>query len=241
MRNAIVAVSALLIAGCSRATTSLPVAPNVAGAQSRPPAGSTFSSLYAFAGSPDGAVPVSSVTKLNRTLYGTTSQGGSGTCGSTGCGTVFAIASSGSEHVVYDFAGGIDGADPQAGLTAVNGRLYGTTRGGGSKQNYGTVFELVTGGERVVHRFAGKPDGENPYSTLLFYNGLFYGTTYGGGANTFGTVFTVSSAPAKRAFSTVSKAAPTERRRSAASLPLAVRFTARPPAAARMPAARCTV
>ena len=192
MRSAIVALSVLLIAACSRATPSLPVAPNVASAQTRPPTGSAFSSLYAFAGSPDGAVPVSNVTKLNRTLYGTTSQGGSGTCGSTGCGTVFAITSRGSEHVVYDFAGGTDGADPQAGLTAVNGRLYGTTRGGGSKQNYGTVFELVTGGERVLHRFAGKPDGENPYSTLLFYNGLFYGTTYGGGAHKFGTVFTVS-------------------------------------------------
>jgi uncharacterized repeat protein (TIGR03803 family) len=192
MRSAIVALSALLIAGCSRATTSLPVAPNVANAQARPLTGSTFSSLYAFAGSPDGAVPVSNVTTLSGTLYGTTSQGGSGTCGSTGCGTVFAISPSGSEHVVYDFAGGTDGADPQAGLTSLNGRLYGTTRGGGSKQNYGTVFELITSGERVLHRFTGKPDGENPYATLLFYNGLFYGTTYGGGAHKSGTVFTVN-------------------------------------------------
>jgi uncharacterized repeat protein (TIGR03803 family) len=45
-------------------------------------------------------------------------------------------------NVLYSFNGGSDGAVPTAGLTYVNGKLYGTTGGGGA-YGKGTVFALT--------------------------------------------------------------------------------------------------
>ena len=74
-------------------------------------------------------------------LYGTTAIGGSA-CSGNGCGTVFAIAPSGAESVLYSFKGyPVDGDYPDAALLDVNGVLYGTTYGGGANDD-GTVFPL---------------------------------------------------------------------------------------------------
>jgi len=169
--------------------------------------------VYSFTGgqsynSPDGAVPSASLTEANGALYGTTTYGGGTKCegaGWIGCGTVFKITASGKERVLYRFEGGQDGAWPQAGLTLVNGKLYGTTGGGGGTygsggySGYGTVFEVSTSGkERVLHRFGSIPDGEGPMADLIAVNGKLYGTTAVGGSGcsgTFGcgTVFEVST------------------------------------------------
>jgi uncharacterized repeat protein (TIGR03803 family) len=46
------------------------------------------------------------------------------------------------ETVLHSFAGGSDGADPEAGLIADRaGNLYGTTENGGAS-NIGVVFKL---------------------------------------------------------------------------------------------------
>jgi uncharacterized repeat protein (TIGR03803 family) len=60
-------------------------------------------------------------------------------------GTVYSISTSGSESVLYTFAGGSDGASPMASLLDVNGTLYGTTEYDGNKPkcNCGTVFALT--------------------------------------------------------------------------------------------------
>jgi uncharacterized repeat protein (TIGR03803 family) len=58
-----------------------------------------------------------------------------------GVGTVFKITTSGAEGVLYSFAGGSDGEDPEGNLTDVGGVLYGTTTGGGASGS-GTVFSL---------------------------------------------------------------------------------------------------
>ncbi len=88
--------------------------------------------LYSFKDTPDGAAPFAGVI-LDSTgnLYGTTSQGGS-----AGMGTVFKVTrnSDGSwtESVLYSFAGGSDGDEPEAELVFdAAGNLYGTTVGGG--------------------------------------------------------------------------------------------------------------
>jgi uncharacterized repeat protein (TIGR03803 family) len=96
--------------------------------------------LYSFAGGPDGAYPLSELLiKKNGALIGTTSQGGdlSG-CGGKGCGVVFELtpAPAGNnkwkETVLYQFAGGTDGAAPLAGvLMDKTGALYGVTSEGG--------------------------------------------------------------------------------------------------------------
>src|ERR1700729_3324423 len=155
--------------------------------------------LHNFAGGADGAFPSASLLKLDDTLYGTTSAGGSyANCGSVGCGTVFKTTKSGAQRVLYVFAGGKDGAYPQAGLIDVNGTLFGTTYGGGigtgcGVLGCGTVFKVTRSGiERVLYSFRGGSDGANPGAELIEVNGMFYGTTFSGGVNGNGTVFKVS-------------------------------------------------
>ena len=96
--------------------------------------------LHSFRGGPDGVYPMAGLTVLNGTLYGTTLYGGTGKC-EGGCGTVFAITTSGKETVVHSFSGSGGGKYPQAGLISVSGTLYGTTTRGGAKRD-GTVFSL---------------------------------------------------------------------------------------------------
>ncbi len=129
---------------------------------------------------------------MKNTLYGTTVDGGT-----SNAGTVFSITTTGTEKVLYSFAGGSDGAIPGAGLIDVNGTLYGTTYMGGRK-NYGTVFSVTTTGkEKVLYSFSGSPDGAYPRASLIDVNGTLYGTTFGGGGGCSsygcGTVFSVTT------------------------------------------------
>ncbi|MFN7993558.1 MAG: choice-of-anchor tandem repeat GloVer-containing protein [Bryobacteraceae bacterium] len=154
--------------------------------------------LHSFAGGSDGAYPHASVA-LGKSgkLYGTTQAGGS-----PNLGVVFQLlppAVAGSpwtETIVHTFAGGSDGATPQASVVVdANGNLFGTTVNGGSS-NLGTVFELtppVVGGgawnEVMLHSFVGT-DGANPQAALIRDSGgVLYGTTYKGGLNNNGVVF----------------------------------------------------
>src|SRR5262249_3969306 len=117
------------------------------------------------------------------TFYGTTSSGGIHCAPNLGCGTVFALDSSGDEAVVYSFAGYGDGELPVAPLTnGLNGTLYGTTSAGGTHKA-GTVFTVTTAGEEsVLYSFGDSPDGSNPIAGLINAKGALYGATYGGGA-----------------------------------------------------------
>ena len=115
---------------------------------------------------------------------------------------------SSSYQVVYRFAGGADGQNPEGSLIDVNGMLYGTTTAGGAyceetdSNSYGcgTVFSLTTAGaENVLHSFGNGADGIAPTSSLIDVNGTLFGTTaFGGGdcpaneASGCGTVFTVT-------------------------------------------------
>ena len=80
-----------------------------------------------------GAVPTSGlVMDALGNLYGTTEYGGSGYCSGYGCGTIFKVTREGTQTVLYNFGGGMDGEDPNGGLLLDNaGTLYGTTDFGG--------------------------------------------------------------------------------------------------------------
>jgi uncharacterized repeat protein (TIGR03803 family) len=143
--------------------------------------------LHRFSGGTDGVAPFGVLIDVNGMLYGTTASGGT-----SGAGTVFSITPSGKEAVLYSFKGGkTDGAHPLAGLTDVNGTLYGTTRNDGVG-GYGTVFSItLSGKETVLHSFARYEDGQYPNAGLLDDNGTLYGTTSYGGTYTYGTVFSL--------------------------------------------------
>lgn len=149
-------------------------------------------------GKDDGLYPIAGLTfDALGNLYGTTRNGGSGTCilygNNPGCGTVFELipqAGGGwEEKVIHNFGNGTDGAFLNAGVIVdAAGNLYGTTVNGGST-TYGMVFELSptsSGGwkEKVLHTFAGGNDGIGPYGGLVFDGaGNLYGATAGGGTN----------------------------------------------------------
>ena len=100
-----------------------------------------------------------------------------------------------SFHVIHNFTGGTDGANPLNGLTiGAAGYMYGTTSAGGAYNN-GTVFRIgPTGVFSTLYAFRGGADGSSPQSFLIQDStGLLYGTTSGGGAYGEGTVFRIAS------------------------------------------------
>jgi uncharacterized repeat protein (TIGR03803 family) len=137
--------------------------------------------LHDFTGNADGGYPLAGLIRdAAGNLYGTTS--GCSRCGDT-AGKVFKLDATGHETVLHSFAGGQDGAAPQAELLRdAAGNLYGTTSYGG-KFNGGTVFKLdTTGKETVLYRFTGGADGGAPHAGLIQdAAGNLYGTTYYGG------------------------------------------------------------
>lgn len=181
-----------LLAGCSQSLRAIPTLPGAAGSsQSQTPQASGYKVLYAFQNGDDAGYPYAPLIALDAELYGTTYGGGGG----YDWGTVFKIDTAGKERVLYRFKAGNDGAHPYAGLTALNGELYGTTYQGGTS-GAGTVFKISTSGvERVIYSFKGGDDGEYPYGRLVVSGGELYGTTYQGGGSgsvTWGTVFKIS-------------------------------------------------
>jgi uncharacterized repeat protein (TIGR03803 family) len=199
MRRITLIVCSAVLASCSRGggVAPLPALPGGGAAAQfeEPLAENGYASLYSFTGGADGGNPYASLTALNRVLYGTTYGGGT----SGGWGTVFKVSAAGDEQTLYRFKANNDGAHPYAGLTNVNGTLYGTTYQGGAS-GAGTVFKVSpSGDERVIYSFkGGSNDGQYPYGRLLAVNGDLYGTTYQGGISPgWGIVFRVSTSGAE--------------------------------------------
>ncbi len=97
--------------------------------------------LHEFNGYPsDGAFPYGALVYVHGLFYGTTQLGGSRCAVDYGCGTIFSLTPAGEEKVLYNFLPR-NGSFPVAGLTELNGTLYGATPYGGV-YNQGTVFSL---------------------------------------------------------------------------------------------------
>jgi len=171
-------------------------------------AGPTERVIHRFRGGSDGSVPsVGLIADKAGNLYGTTTDGGGGSC-QGGCGIVFELSPAAggrwTESVLYRFTGGNDGAVPQTGLTFDSAsNLYGTTIHGGTLGD-GTVFQLTapatSGGTRmlkVLHSFVGSTEGEYPWGSPVFDQaGNLYGPTLFGGRFGGGTIFQLA-APAR--------------------------------------------
>jgi uncharacterized repeat protein (TIGR03803 family) len=149
--------------------------------------------LHSFGEGSDGATPIS-VPLLDSAgdLFGTTYWGGA-----FGLGTVFEVDSTGTETVLYSFAGGPgDGAHPPAGLVRdAAGNLYGTTGGGGARE-LGTIFELsAVGSENLLYSFNGYKGASPDAGLAIDGKGNLYGSTQGGGtAGHDGVLFRLSTA-----------------------------------------------
>lgn len=160
--------------------------------------------LYSFKGYPDGANPYAGLVLSDSTFYGTTAFGGAFDYS----GTVYAVSSSGVEHVLHSFRGGSDGAVPVGGVNAVNGVLYGTTEYGGNNgrgctghgiSGCGVIFSITTSGdEKTLYRFKGSPDGARPWVSPIPQGGLLYGTTTSGGRGGEGSLFSIPRSSKQR-------------------------------------------
>lgn len=165
----------------------------------------TLTVLYNFCSESncgDGAFPQGELVLDGQgDLYGTTTNGGTGSCGADpGCGTVFKVAPDGTETVLHEFCSSqscTDGKAPNPGVIAdTKGDLFGTSTSGGN--GGGVVFEVKRDGKEVVlYNFCSRQDcedGEFPSAPLLDDgNGNFFGTTEYGGTKNGGTVFELTS------------------------------------------------
>lgn len=143
--------------------------------------------LFDFSSPAAGEFPTALIVS-GGVIYGTTGAGGS-----ANDGVVFSLTPPLSpdgpwvETVLYNFAGGRDGADPLSLQMGSDGVIYGTTWEGGNANN-GVVFSLTPPGtpggnwsEAVLYAFQSGSDGNGPMGLAIASGGVLYGTTNGGG------------------------------------------------------------
>ena len=180
-----------------------------------------LTTLHQFNGK-DGASPMAALILAgDGDFYGTTYAGGASENNENcmlggnlaGCGTVFKISPEGVFATLYSFCSRpncADGAFPEAGLVqAANGKLYGTTSGGGTGADpycalyygCGTIFEITSsGGFKTVFNFCAQgkecPGGAFPAAGLIqAADGDLWGTTDGTPASHgegWGTAFKIT-------------------------------------------------
>ena len=154
-----------------------------------------FRILYAFKDSPDGALPYGGlVFDSLGNLYGTTYY-----AGANDLGTVYMLRNTNgkwTEHVLYSFKGGTDGASPISSLVSgAPGTFYGTTSDGGAAScSCGVIYKisLSTSGwnETVVYRFPGQPGPGFAYNGIIRDSaGHYFGTTVHGGSANDGAIY----------------------------------------------------
>jgi uncharacterized repeat protein (TIGR03803 family) len=156
-----------------------------------------FTALYDFTGYSTGIYPLGSLLQASdRSLYGTTSWGGSGR--NYYVGTAFKVSSAGTLTTLRSFGGPV-GYNPEAALIeASDGNFYGTTPLGGAycvtASGCGTVYRMTPDGTMTpLHSFDGT-DGSSPSGSLVQgADGSLYGTTFDGGTLGYGTVFKITT------------------------------------------------
>jgi uncharacterized repeat protein (TIGR03803 family) len=156
--------------------------------------GSAFTNLHNFSAtshnSPggtnlDGAGPYGRLMMLDGRLYGTARSGGA-----YHSGTVFSLATNGSQFVTLHTFNGVDGVFAHSKLVPLNGVLYGNT--------LSTLFAMNTNGSGFVtlFKFPELPPSTTTnafggflWSSLVISGDRLYGTASAGGPSGYGTVF----------------------------------------------------
>jgi uncharacterized repeat protein (TIGR03803 family) len=152
------------------------------------PDGTDFTLLHSFIPSRDyySFYPHNNLTEgSDGYFYGMTRSGGD-----YDFGTVFKLASDGSDFMILKSFNKTDGASPYGGLIeGSDGYLYSMARKGGDNDS-GIIFKINPDGTdfMLLHSFKNYPDAITPTGGLLQgSDGLFYGMTYGAGLN--GTIY----------------------------------------------------
>lgn len=168
--------------------------------------GTEFQTLHAFpattpsdtgpATNAEGAIPVGGLTDGgDGFLYGVARAGGA-----SGYGTLYSIAPDGSAFTVLHSFDGPNGAIPVGALLLGNdGRLYGTTSGGGTNASggttsLGTIFSIARDGTGFTKLYSfDNTHGVSPLGRLLqLSDSVLVGVTASGGSCGQGTLYRFS-------------------------------------------------
>ena len=162
------------------------------------PASGTFTTIFSFNqdGSQGSQVGSVLVQASNGNLYGTAQLGGT-----SNCGTIFELSTSGSLLWEYSFPCGAGGRDPLNLMQASDGNFYGTTALGGNittqiecKSGCGILYKLSNGVVSTLYSFSGNPnDGASPIALTQGTDGNLYGLTAAGGTQNLGTIYQISA------------------------------------------------
>jgi hypothetical protein len=159
-------------------------------------------SYYSFLDTPNNCTGPSGTPVIDSQgiLYGTAYAGASWTGCYGGCGAVYAIlppsspGGSWTESMLYQFMGGLDGANPESGVVIGSAPgtpfvLYGSTQHDGAFGS-GTIFQLTppeaAGGAwtlTTLYSFTGTTDGADPEALLIGPGGTLYGSALTGGVS----------------------------------------------------------
>ncbi len=127
-------------------------------------------------------------------LYGTTQYGGT-----FNRGTAFQLTITGKTpklKIIHNFDPNTEGSVPIGPvMQASDGKLYGTTSGGGAFSQ-GIVYQMTTagGGYKVLHNFQTATDGNSSDAGFVQGSDKFlYSVMSGGGVNGFGTLYKIST------------------------------------------------
>jgi uncharacterized repeat protein (TIGR03803 family) len=144
----------------------------------------TYSVVYSFTGSTDGAYPaLTMILDSAGNLYGGTSESGQLLCTAL-CGNFYKLdPSTGNLTTLATSNSGAEGYGPSALVFDKSGKLFGAM-GFGGPGLYGYLFELNPNGKgKVLHDFPANPgDGEIPGNLLFDPAGNLYGVTPQGGS-----------------------------------------------------------
>jgi uncharacterized repeat protein (TIGR03803 family) len=144
----------------------------------------TFSVIYAFPGSTEGASPTTLLQAADGAIYGVAAEGGA-----FNRGTVFRLMDDGTATSVHTFTGGVDGAGPSALIQATDGNFYGLTTSGGDAGG-GTFFQVAADGSfSPLYSFSGEASSTDHGSSGLLQatdGNIYFATSpdgdYGRGA-----------------------------------------------------------
>jgi uncharacterized repeat protein (TIGR03803 family) len=139
----------------------------------------------------DGSAPAGGLAALNGTLYGVT-EGGYDKHGVYQRAAFYALQPPNQFHIIARMGNRTGGA-PGGELTAVNGKFFGVSSGGGGYRG-GSAMEIDTSGlVRVIYAFQ-HSDGRDP-SWLVDYNGALFGEMRWGSPKNGGTIYRLTISP----------------------------------------------